>query len=61
MNVKIWKDSKGFALEFEYSKFELTHEAFGSLVHELHDFQDEHVADDDSILKEIELDLDEAD
>ena len=59
MTVKIWKDSKGYALEFEDSRFELTFAAFESLLHNLSDFQNEVVVDADSLLKEIELDLEE--
>lgn len=59
MTVKVWKDQKGYALEFEDDKFELTFEAFESLVHELRAFEDEHVGDDESVLKEFALDLEE--
>jgi hypothetical protein len=59
MNVKVWKDALGYALLFEAADFELTDEAFDSLVLALDHLRFEHIPDGETLFKDIELDVED--
>jgi hypothetical protein len=59
MNVKVWKDASGYALLFEAADFELTDEAFDSLVLALDHLRFEYVPDGETLLKEVQLDVED--
>ncbi|RJR13731.1 hypothetical protein C4585_01585 [Candidatus Parcubacteria bacterium] len=63
MFVKIWKDKSGYAMSLEDAEFEISHDAYNSLLDSMQELQKTFISEDDDecITKEIHLDLPEED
>ena len=59
MEIKVWKDSRGYAFECEDSKFELTEAGFDQLLSELKDLQEEELYEDEGIMRHLIIDAEE--
>lgn len=61
IRIKLWRDSKGYALEFEDSRVELTEWGMTEFIGQLEEIRAKYIGNDETLSTEFCLDLEDID